>query len=170
MKAETCVRFAMLATLALILCGCVTLGNRKLDDVSNYLQLKEQQSTKNDVYAIFGQPHDVRQLDSNDTVWVYYKVHTRPSAWTYVPFVGLAAGGSAREMTFAYFAFDQSGTLQKIQTKSGSDYENMWAGLGRGLTRASDKTQAERVQEEMAAIGKPFDLSVAKSVAALRDK
>lgn len=170
MRIDKYIKLVMVAILTLVACGCVTMGNRKLDDVNNYLQLKEQQSTKADVYRIFGQPHDVRQLDSDDTAWIYYKVHTRPSAWTYVPYVGLFAGGSARETTFAYFAFDQAGTLQIIQTKSGSDYENMWAGLGRGLTRASDKTQAERVQGEMVAIGKPFDPKVAKSVEALRDK
>jgi hypothetical protein len=170
MKIDNCIKLAMVAILMLVASGCVTIGNRKLDDVNNYLQLKEQQSTKANVYATFGQPHDVRKLDSGDTVWVYYKVHTRPSAWTYVPFVGLAAGGSAREMTFAYFAFDKTGTLQKIQTKSGSDYENTWAGLGRALNRMSDKTQAERVQEEMASIGKPFEADIAKRVSSLRDK
>lgn len=170
MKIDKCIKLAMVVILVLVAAGCVTMGNRKLDDVSNYLQLKEQQSTKANVYATFGQPHDVRQLDSGNTVWVYYKVHTRPSAWTYVPFIGIAAGGSAREMTFAHFAFDQAGTLQKIQTKSGTDYENTWAGLGRALDRMSDKTQAERVQEEMASIGEPFDPEVAKAVSSLRDK
>jgi outer membrane protein assembly factor BamE (lipoprotein component of BamABCDE complex) len=158
------------AGLCIALSGCFTVGNKKLDDVNSYLVLKEQQSTKSDVYNVFGQPHDVRSLDSGDSVWVYYKMHTRPSAWTFVPIVGYAAGGSARQMTFAYFVFNQPGTLQKIETKSGSDYENMWAGLGRGVSRFSDKTQAQRVHDEMDRLGKPFDEKVAKSVASLRDK
>ena len=145
------------------------MGNRKLDNVGNYLSLQEHQSTKSDVYNPFGQPHDVRKLDPQGVLWVYYKVHTRPSAWTYVPFVGLAAGGSARDMTFAYFAFDDSGVLQRIESKNVSDYENTWAGLGRAISRVSDKTQAERVKEEMILIGKPFDEKIAKSVSALRD-
>ena len=150
--------------------GCMTMGNKQLDDVGNYLKLREQQSTKSDVYAIFGQPHDVRPLEPTDSVWVYYKIYTRPSAWTYVPIVGMVAGGSARETTFSYFVFNDSGVLQKIESKSDSDYENTWAGLGRGLSNLSDKSQAQRVQDEMTKADKPFDAKLAKSVSSFRDK
>ena len=146
------------------------MGNKQLDDVGNYLQLREQKSTKNDVYTIFGQPHDVRQLETTDSIWVYYKIYTRPSAWTYVPIVGMVAGGSARKTTFSYFVFNESGVLQKIESKSDSDYENTWAGLGRGLSNVSDKSQAQRVEEEMIKVGKPFDAKLAKSVSSFRDK
>ena len=170
MKARSAILLAVCALVCVAVSGCTTLGNRKLDNVSNYLTLREQQSTKADVYGVFGQPHDVRSMNSGDVVWVYYKVHTRPSAWTYVPFVGMAAGGSARESTFAYFAFDSAAILQKIQSKTGTDYENMWAGLGRGISRISDKTQGQRVHDEMDRLGRPFDEKIAKSVAALRDQ
>ena len=162
--------------IVLVLCAlvalssCTTMGNKKLDDVSNYLTLREQQSTKADVYGNFGQPHDVRGMDSGSVVWVYYKIHTRPSAWSYVPFVGMVAGGDARESTFAYFAFDSTGVLQKVHSKTGTDYQNMWAGLGRAIYRASDKTQGQRVHEEMDRLGRPFDEKIAKSVSALRDE
>lgn len=158
------------ALLCVFICGCTTMGNKKLDDVNSYLQLKEQKSTKLNVYEIFGQPHDVRKIESGDVVWVYYKIYVRPSAWTYVPFVGLAAGGSARDTTFTYFVFDSSAILQKINAKSDKDYENMWAGLGRNISNASDKTQAQRVQDEMTALELPFDQDIAKSVSALRDE
>jgi hypothetical protein len=161
-------KFVLCVLACVALGGCATVGNRQLDDVGNYLSLHEQQSTKDDVFGTFGQPHDVRAADGS-VVWVYYKLHTRPSAWTYVPFVGMAAGGSAREMTCAYFAFDAAGVLQKINSKTGTDYENQWAGIGRAVYRVNDKSQAQRVREEMDRLGRPFDEKLAKSVSTLRD-
>src|SRR5699024_5322700 len=132
--------------------------------------LKEHQSTKFDVYNVFGQPHDVRNPQTGDTVWVYYEVHSRPSAWTFVPYVGLAAGGSVEKKTFAYFDFNKAGVLQKMITSSNKGYENMWPGLGHALSNIHDKSQAERVHDEMNKIGKPFDAKLAKKVAGIRDK
>lgn len=82
----------------------------------------------------------------------------------------MVAGGSARKTTFSYFVFDNSGLLQKIESKSDSDYENTWAGLGRGLSNLSDKSQAQRVEDEMGKLGKPFDVKLAKSVSSFRDQ
>lgn len=161
---------AFCVLLLSVLAGCVTVGSNKLDDVNNFLKLKEQQSTKIDVYRIFGQPHDVRTPGAGDTVWVYYEVYSRPSAWTFIPYVGLAAGGSVQKKTFAYFDFSKSGVLQKMITSSDKGYENMWPGLGHALSNIHDKSPAQRVREEMQEIGKPFDESLAKRVSGLRDK
>lgn len=163
-------KLLVLMVSMLLLSGCMTVGNRNIDNVGSYLSLREEKSTKANVYEVFGQPHDVRSTTDGESLWVYYKIYSRPSAWSYVPFVGLAAGGSARETTFAYFAFDLAGTLQKIQTKNDNDYENSWAGIGRAISRVSDKSQSQRVQEEMVANGFSFDDEIAKSVSAVRDE
>jgi len=170
MDARLLLHLLLLAVLTLP--ACTTVGNKKVDDVNSYLELREGQSSKHDVFATFGQPHDVRysQSEPAQCLWVYYKMHTRLSAWTFVPFVGLAAGGDAREATRAYFTFDAGDQLTRIQTVKKEDYENMWAGAVRAVSRASDKTQAQRVEEEMKKVGKPFDKKVADSVAALRDE
>lgn len=163
-------KFSVSLTVAFVLSACTTIGNKNLDNVGSYISLRENESTKANVYEVFGQPHDVRPSTADETVWVYYRIYSRPSAWTYVPFVGMVAGGAARDMTFAYFSFDTAGTLQKIMTRSDNDYENTWAGLGRAVARHSDKTPAQRVEDEMKASGFEFDPKIAKSVQAVRDE
>lgn len=170
MKPATAVRSLVCLVALALLAGCVTVGSTKLTNVNNFLKLKEHQSTKLDVHKVFGQPHDVRSPDTGDTVWVYYEVHSRPSAWTFVPYVGLAAGGSVQKKTFAYFDFNKSGVLQKMITSSDKGYDNIWPNLGHALSNIHDNSQAERVHDEMTKIGEPFDTKLAKKVAGIRDE
>lgn len=165
-------RISLVLIFALFVSGCQTrtFGHERLDDIGKYMQLRENESTKSDVYETFGQPHDVRFDPVHDVTWVYYKIDMRMSGWTLVPFVGMAAGGHNVDTTFAYFAFDSSNTLRKTETRSDSGYQNQWASIGRGLARISDKTQEQRVEEEMKANGFPFDPELAKKARDIRDE
>lgn len=165
-------RRAILIVAIIFLTACATYGNKKLDDVNSYLNLREGHSTKDDVYLVFGQPHDVRYAEGDppQSMWVYYKMHTRISGWTFVPIVGMLAGGDAREATRAYFTFDPEARLVRIQTKKQDDYENMWAGTARKISRLMEEDQAQRVEKEMSKIGRPFDKKTADSVSVLRDE
>lgn len=162
-------KIALLLLALFALGGCVTVGNAKLDNPSSYMQLHQQQSTKADVYAQFGQPQDVLPLGAGDE-WVYYKVHNKPSALSFIPFVGVVAGGVRRDMTTSHFEFDEHGVLQKANVNSDSNYNNSVAGLARDLYRMHDKSPAERVKAEMTSMGKPFDEKLAKQMAAYREK
>src|SRR5947209_7846341 len=87
---------------ALALSACVTYGNKGLDDPRKYLNLREGKSTKHDVYAVFGQPQDVDYSDDQArSMWTYFKVEAPPNAWSYVPYLGLIAGGTNEESTKA---------------------------------------------------------------------
>lgn len=86
--------FALILTTT-VLCSCVTYGNKTLDDPRKYLNIREGDSTKQDVYRVFGQPQDVDYSeDRTRSMWTYFKVETSPNAWSYVPYIGIIAGGT----------------------------------------------------------------------------
>lgn len=148
--------------------GCTTVGSTRLDDAGSYQDLRPGESTKRDVYAVFGQPHDVRYSDAAAamSMWVYYKMHTRPSAWSWVPYVGLFAGGSAWDITTARFTFDGDRFVD-MSTNHVSDYENSWAGLVRDVSAAGIDTRSAWVRAEMLKLGMPFDEELADAVSTL---
>jgi outer membrane protein assembly factor BamE (lipoprotein component of BamABCDE complex) len=152
-----------------LLCSCQTYGNKTVDDPRKYLNLREGSSTKRDVFAVFGQPHDVEYSDDNSrSLWTYYKVESSPNAWTYVPYVGMIAGGTNEDTTKAYFFFDSDQRLTRTQTNKKSDSENSWVGLARIMSQGNRNERAERVAAEMARIGKPFDKKIANRVKFVR--
>jgi outer membrane protein assembly factor BamE (lipoprotein component of BamABCDE complex) len=145
------------AAMMVLLAGCVTYGNKTIDDPQKFLNIKEGKSTKTDVYAVFGQPHDVAYADDKShCMWIYFKVETSPTAWSYVPYIGLAAGGTNEESTKVYFTFDSNQRLTRMQTTKKSDSENSWAGMARAASQGNRDGRAQHVAEEMAKIGKPF--------------
>jgi hypothetical protein len=160
-----------LLLLLLLLAGCATYGNKALDDPKKYLNLSEGVSTRHDVYAVFGQPHDVDY--SNDKarcLWTYFKVESSPNAWAYVPYIGLIAGGVNEDTTKAYFFFDSDDRLIRTQTNKKSDSENSWVAEARMISQGNRDDRAAHVSAEMAKIGKPFDAKAAHKVKFVKDE
>ena len=158
-----------LLLLLLLLAGCTTYGNRTLEDPKKYLNLREGVSTKRDVYAVFGQPHDVDYSnDKTRCLWTYFKVESSPNAWAYVPYIGLIAGGVNEDTTKAYFFFDSDDRLIRTQTNKKSDSENSWVAEARMISQGNRDDRAVRVSQEMAKIGKPFDQKLAHRVKFVR--
>jgi hypothetical protein len=157
------------AVAAVLLCSCVTYGNKSLDDPKKYLNIREGRSTKRDVFAVFGQPQDVDYSeDRARSMWTYFKVQTSPNAWSYVPYVGILAGGTNEEITKVFFFFDADQRLIRMQTDKKSDSENSWAGMSRAISQGNTDTRAEHVAAEMAKIGLPFDKKAAHKVKFVR--
>ncbi len=158
-----------LAFVCVALCNCQTYGNKTLDDPRKYLNLREGKSTKLDIYQVFGQPQDVDYSnDRSQSMWTYFKVETSPNAWSYVPYIGMIAGGTNEEATKVYFFFDSERRLIRTQTNKTSDSENEWVGMGRVMSKGKGDERAERVEAEMAEIGKPFDRKAAHRVKFVR--
>ncbi len=155
--------------LIALLSGCATYGNKTLDDPGKYLNIREGKSTKQDIYAVFGQPHDVQYADDrSQSMWTYLKVQSSPNGWSYVPYVGLIAGGTNQDITKAYFFFDSQQRLVRTQTNKSSDSENSWAAIARMASQGDRDDRARRVEQEMAKLGKPFDKKAARRVKFVR--
>jgi len=152
-------RVAALLALTVFSSACATnYGARQIQDFGKYSELEKGATTKQGVYELFGQPHDVTYLESADSVWTYYSVTMTNNALTYIPFVGLLAGGSDTNASIASFFFDPLQIFQKVQTSSKAQYTNMWVGMA---TILADNSEVDRVSEEMEKLDLPFDQQLA---------
>jgi len=152
-----------------LLCSCMTVGNKSIDDPKKFLNIREGISTKEQVYAVFGQPHDLDySQDGTQSLWTYYKVETSPNAWTYVPYIGILAGGTNTDTTKVYFFFDSGGKLIRTQSAKASDSINNWVGMAKETShdrQEARRATVARVEQEMQRMGKPFDKKRAKVIA-----
>ena len=129
----------------------------------------EEKKALEERVAIFGQPHEVDySQDGAQSVWTYYKIETSMNAWSYVPYLGLIAGGTNEEKTQVYFFFDSGGKLFRMQTGKASDSINNWVGIAKETSHRRQEARraaVARVEQEMQRMGKPFDRKRAKQVA-----
>ena len=90
--------FAVFVSFSFI--GCATnIGNKNMIDVGRFMNLEKNVSTKKDVYTEFGQPHDVNYIANDESFWTYYYSKMQMNGATFVPFIGLVAGGSNTDTT-----------------------------------------------------------------------
>jgi hypothetical protein len=157
-------------TLAL-LSSCATIGNKSIDDPKKLVNIREGVSSKEQVYGSFGQPGEVDySQDRTQSVWTYYKIDTSPTAWSYVPYIGIIAGGMNKDTTQVSFFFGSGGKLLRMQTGKASDSTNSWVGLAKETSHTRQEARRvtmARVEQEMQRLGKPFDGKCAKQVASL---
>lgn len=148
-----------------LLSGCASnIGNRQINDIGRYMSLEKGKSDKRTVYATFGQPHDVIYRPSGDSSWEYYYSKATVSGASFIPFVGLVAGGLNTDTTISRMLFDSSGIFEKVETQSYVNYINQWAGIAESTNELLTDTKHLRVEPEMQKLGFIFDPAVAKSV------
>lgn len=98
-------------TFALVISGCVSSGNSSIGDQDRISQIKLNISVKDDVKRILGQPNGIsRQSGSypafpglpastataNIEVWSYTHMNVDVDPVTFIPIVGLFAGGATQ--------------------------------------------------------------------------
>lgn len=135
--------------------SCATnFGSSQTQDFGRYLAIKEGTSTKVDIFDSFGQPADVNYFENSESVWVYYAVSMTVSGATYIPLIGIFAGGNNSNTQISKFYFDSNNTLLKVETSSKTQYVNQWVGMG---TVFSSNDYVQRIENEMAKLELPFD-------------
>lgn len=159
---------AAVAAGFLSLGACATnVGTQTVNDFGRYQQLTNGQTTKTQVYGIFGQPHGIQNVAATgETIWSYYQVTSRMNPTTFIPFLGLATGGNDLDITKADFFFDPSDVLLRSQREQRSKYVNQWVGMGDSMTRSG---QVDAVEVEMKKYDLPFDRREAQIAAGWAD-
>lgn len=150
--------FFILAIMIAGLSGCADtqIANDATNDFGRYTQLERNITTKKQLYELFGQPSDVAYSPNGESEWDVVSMKLRTAGATYVPIVGLFAGGSRQDIRVSTFQFDKSDRYENVETKEHSVYENMWVMLG----KAGDSFDSEafkRVETEMKRLGLPYD-------------
>jgi hypothetical protein len=152
----------VLILLILTLAGCATnYGAQQIDDFGRFTQLQVDQTTKEGTYELFGQPHDIKLLENGESVWIYYSVSMTMNGATFVPFIGLIAGGSNTQTRIANFYFSPDDLYQKVETLTNQQYVNQWIGIA---TVVAVNDEMDRVDEEMTKLGLPFDQALARQM------
>ena len=149
------IRILGLFSLLLIISSCASnYGASQTQDFGRYLSVKEGESSKTDIFDTFGQPGDVNYFENSESVWVYYAVSMTANGATFIPIVGLFAGGSNSNTQISKFYFDPNGILLKVETSSKTQYINQWVGMSTAFT---SNDYAVRIENEMAKLELPFD-------------
>ena len=91
-------------------------------------------------------------------MWTYYAVSASMNGATFVPIVGLFAGGTNNTVRIGYIYFDQENLYQKVETQTKEQYVNQWVGIA---TIADENDEKDRVLEEMTKYDLPFDQTTA---------
>lgn len=126
------------STLAVILfaaftvtAGCVTSGNPEIQREDLIAQIKIGESTRETVRRLFGPPNGTSrftgaglstpgQVSPGTTtqleVWSYAHIDTAVDPVTFVPIVGLFAGGATSQIDQLTITFDEAGIVRSVQT------------------------------------------------------
>ena len=146
-----------------LLTGCTTMhfGNKAISEQTTISELENHKNTKEDVYIAYGQPNDVvyeleqsnSEKNTGKSAWFYYDMSSSVSGPTYIPIVGLFAGGSNFEGTSLKVYFDENDHVDRITRRNIDKTVNMWS-----LTGATDgDNPRDRVRKEMLKIGMDVD-------------
>ncbi len=163
--------FVVGLSVCLLLCHCETIGSEGLSDFGKYLDLEKGESTKTDIYDLFGQPSDVLyegEIGESPSTWYYMHADRWGAWWGYIPYVGLAAGGTRENYTVAVFDFDGDEKLKSLHSEQDSSFTHYLVGITRDPYRFMTDPKAERVEAELTRLNKPFDKKFARKIAERR--
>ena len=97
-----------------IIISCATVGNKEIMDQSKTSQIIKGQTTKKEVLSLIGEPSKVTFMENDCEVWDYVLSKSQTRAVTFVPVVGLFAGGMDMQTYTLTIKFDKNGVVQEI--------------------------------------------------------
>jgi outer membrane protein assembly factor BamE (lipoprotein component of BamABCDE complex) len=109
----------ILSILALV-SGCMSVGRPIDQNAAN--QIKEGVTTKDEVAHLMGQPYQVARKSGGITEFTYIFVQASPKASSFIPFVGVFAGGANVSQQTLVVAFDDTNVVKSVtSTASAGD-------------------------------------------------
>lgn len=110
--------FSVLLSLSMIgmlfLSGCTyAVGNKQVANDDAVTQIKIGKSTKSDVTKLMGEPSKVSFTDKEE-IWDYNYTKSQVRATSFIPYVGVFAGGTDTEMHTLTLTFNDRGVVSKI--------------------------------------------------------
>jgi hypothetical protein len=139
-------RSLMLLSLFLFtLMGCVSGGNALVLDQTRLSQIIIDVSTKNDVKRLLGQPNSVSQQSGSPATvhgstplpgltypesWSYHHISVDVDGATFIPIVGLFAGGSTSHINTFTVSFDEAGIVRYLSSTQSEARSGMGSTTG----------------------------------------
>ena len=132
----------LVASLAVTILGCVSSGNPNVRDETLTSQIQINVSNKEDVRRILGQPDSTSRQSgslimipglpaSPGTVvesWNYTHIDVEVNGATFIPIVGLFAGGATSSVSSFAVIFDDKGVVRHISSTQSTGQSGVGAG------------------------------------------
>ena len=123
----------------ILLIGCVSGGNPSIVNQSLVDQIKLDISTKEDVRRILGQPNSMSRhsgnyatptfppvaMLTNTESWSYTHIDVAVDGATFIPIVGLFAGGATSNVNTFMVMFDDKGVVRSISSSQSQSQSGM---------------------------------------------
>ena len=109
-------RLILLLLVGLVLPACTThqQGDVRIADPNAVRAIKIHTSTKSDVRTLLGNPKTTTMKADGVDAWTYKLITGGVTPETYIPVVGLFAGGSEAEAKTVTITFDKNGVVQAV--------------------------------------------------------
>lgn len=107
---------ALVAIILVSAAGCASSGNaslRKETESSVSQKITEGKTTKEEVRAMFGSPLSTSFTDGGLEIWKFELAKMSADAATFIPFVGILAGGSSGTKKELVVMFDEKGIVKR---------------------------------------------------------
>ena len=138
-------RFFIVALFScLVFTACASGGNPSVTNQSLVDQIKVDKSTKDDVKRLLGQPTTISRHSGNYAIpgivpfnmftnvetWGYTHVDVDVDGATFIPIVGLFAGGATSRVNSLTIVFDDKGVVRHIMSSQTQSRSGMGASSG----------------------------------------
>jgi membrane-associated protease RseP (regulator of RpoE activity) len=114
-----------------ILCGCASSGTQVKDSQLSAFQIGV--TTPADVIRALGPPQSATISSSGYRFLIYTGSHVSTKAATFIPIVGIFAGGATAQASSVIISFGRDGKMREITTS----HTNIETGLGASTVRAA---------------------------------
>lgn len=99
--------------LITVTAGCVSIGNQRLEDKAAVDKVQVGK-TREEVRAAVGEPSGVTTMSTGQEIWTYMFTKSRATAATYIPIVGLFAGGADGQTNTMSVTFSTHGLVENM--------------------------------------------------------
>jgi len=99
--------------IVLLFLGCASMGNPKVADFNPETQVEYGKTTKAEILTMLGEPNSKTYGPDGKEGWGYTYAQYQVKPATFIPVVGIFAGGSDVSGRNLIFLFDKNGILQK---------------------------------------------------------
>ncbi len=116
------------ALLALTVAGCVSIGHKL--DPEKMDQIKKGETTRDQTIALLGSPDQVAKDSDSNVTFSYIYSRSTPKPATFIPIVGLFAGGADIQNQTFLVTFGPNGIVKNTTSTYGASEADMGAASG----------------------------------------
>ena len=107
-------RYLLILVSLALLAGCAAYGNKKITDPEIVAKVEKGKSTKANVKEILGNPDTVDFSDTGLEKWIYVYTKHQTRGATFIPVVGMFAGGADVKTDTLTVQFDKDGVVMNV--------------------------------------------------------